>query len=168
MIQSLWMIAPNVAAHRQLAQAEELMPRPLFFDGTTNVLWIKSIAPLSSAISSAQSRLRRPVIVKYLPDAYIKGKVEATAKLIDRLKVYNNEFETFQDIVKIVEEFNQEINNENLHWLLDDTPSLRLKKELEYLNPMPAFESLSSYFPQVKEYKVSKESMITYNGKNTQ
>ena len=106
--------------------------------------------------------------MKYLPDAYIKGKVEATAKLIDRLKVYNNEFETFQDIVKIVEEFNQEINNENLHWLLDDTPSLRLKKELEYLNPMPAFESLSSYFPQVKEYKVSKESMITYNGKNTQ
>ena len=41
----------------------------------------------------------------------------------------------------------------------------RLKKEQEYLNPMPCVEALSSYFPQAREYKVSKESMITYKGK---
>ena len=41
-----------------------------------------------------------------------KGKVESLAKLVDRLKVYNNEFETYEELEKIVKIFMKEINNE--------------------------------------------------------
>ena len=41
-----------------------------------------------------------------------KGSVEALAKLCDRLLAYNHEFETIEDLEKIVNTFNENINNE--------------------------------------------------------
>ena len=61
-----------------------------------------------------------------------KGKVECVAKLMDRLKVYNKEFNTIEELDNIV------------------------------LNSLPSIECVSQYFRQNKGYKVSKESMITY------
>jgi len=49
-----------------------------------------------------------PVICRaYRPKS--KGSVETVAKLIDRLKVYNNEFETIDDLSDIIKEFNEDI-----------------------------------------------------------
>lgn len=89
-----------------------------------------------------------------------KGKVECVAKLMDRLKVYNNEFETIEQLDKIVNDLMQEINNEDIN--LIEKPVHRLKEEQKYLLPMPAIETVSQYFAKNKGYKVSKESMITY------
>jgi len=93
-----------------------------------------------------------------------KGKVEAMAKLANRLKVYNEEFDTFKEIEEIVRDFNDEVNNE---WVGDfeETPAQLLEKETEYLSQIPAFEALSHFFCKEKEYKVSKESMVKYAGK---
>ena len=41
-----------------------------------------------------------------------KGKVESLAKLVDRLVVFNREFDTMDDLKAIVKEFNKDINNE--------------------------------------------------------
>ena len=41
-----------------------------------------------------------------------KGKVETLAKFTGRLKVYNGEFEAFEDLEAITEDFMNEINNE--------------------------------------------------------
>lgn len=41
-----------------------------------------------------------------------KGKVEALAKLVDRLKTYNEEFTDFSELELIVNDFNKDINNE--------------------------------------------------------
>lgn len=93
-----------------------------------------------------------------------KGKVETLAKLVDRLTPFNEEFDTFEELNKIVKDFNYEINNE-VSQATNEVPFIRFLKEKEYLNPLPSLDILLSYFHHEKEYKVSKESMIRYKGK---
>lgn len=93
-----------------------------------------------------------------------KGKVEVLAKLVDRLNVYNEEFDTFEELNDIVEKFNFEINKE-IHQTTKETPFKRYQKEKEYLNPFMIDNSLKTYFSSEKEYTVSTESMVNYNGK---
>lgn len=92
-----------------------------------------------------------------------KGKVEALAKLVDRLKVYNNEFETYEQLQDIVNNFMKEINNE-VSQATNQKPIDRIKKEAKYLLPLPSQDILKTYISSPKEYKVSKESMVTYKG----
>lgn len=92
-----------------------------------------------------------------------KGKVESLAKLVDRLQVYNNEFETYEELEKIINMFMKEINNE-VSQGTNIKPIERLKKETKYLMPLPSQDILNAYTTSPKEYKVSKESMITYKG----
>lgn len=93
-----------------------------------------------------------------------KGKVEALAKLTSRLKPYNGEFETFEELECIVKEMNNKLNAE-ISQATSETAFARLDKEKEYLLPISTTDYLSSYFLHEKEFKVSKESMITYKGK---
>lgn len=89
-----------------------------------------------------------------------KGKVECVAKLMDRLKVYNKEFSTIEELNEIVNKLKKEINEENINFI--ERPIDRIKEEQKYLYPMPSIECISQYFRQNRGYKVSKESMITY------
>lgn len=93
-----------------------------------------------------------------------KGKVESLARLTNRLSVYNGEFENYDGLEIIVQDFMEEINNE-VSQAINETPLSRLNKELEYLKPLPPLDSLISYVSCEKEYKVSKESMVNYKGK---
>ena len=93
-----------------------------------------------------------------------KGKVESLAKLTNRLVVYNEEFEDFDQLSKIVSDFNGEINSE-VSQAIDEIPFKRLLKEKEYLKPLPMMDMLLWYVSRQKEYTVSKESMIKYKGK---
>lgn len=95
--------------------------------------------------------------------AKTKGKVESLAKFTSRLTVYNSEFESFEDLDQITNDFMDEINNE-VSQATGEIPNERFKKEQEYLCPLPSIHSLLSYFSYHKEYKVSKESMVTYKG----
>lgn len=89
-----------------------------------------------------------------------KGKVECVAKLMDRLKVYNREFSTIEDLEQIVNKLMEEINNEDINFV--EKPIDRLKEEQKYLSSLPPLDCISQYFRQNKGYKVSKESMVTY------
>lgn len=89
-----------------------------------------------------------------------KGKIECVAKLMDRLKVYNKEFETIEELDNIVKKLMEEINKEDIN--LIEKPIDRLKEEQKYLLSLPPLEIVSPYFAKNKGYKVSKESMITY------
>lgn len=95
--------------------------------------------------------------------AKTKGKVETLAKLVDRLKVYNGEFDTFEELDKIVESFNSDINNE-ISQATNEKPFERFEDEKEYLGQLPMMDLLLSYFHHEKEYKVYKDSMINYKG----
>lgn len=93
-----------------------------------------------------------------------KGKVEVVARLMDRLKVYNNEFDTIEELTDIVKELNIKLNNE-VSQATGDKPIHRLLSEKEYLLPLPSTDIIDSYTFVPIERKVTKESMITYNGK---
>ena len=93
-----------------------------------------------------------------------KGKAEALAKLVDRLKVYNEEFEDYSDLEDIVNEFRDDINSE-VSQATNEIPLELLKMEKEYLRPITNIDLLLSYISAQKEYKVNKESMVSYNGK---
>ena len=82
------------------------------------------------------------------------------AKIMDRLKVYNNEFDTIEELDIIVKNLMKQINSEDIN--LVEKPVNRLKEEQKYLLSMPPMETVSHYFAKNKGYKVSKESMITY------
>lgn len=91
-----------------------------------------------------------------------KGKVENLAKVMDRLDVYNNEFESLDDLDEIVIELNQDLNNE-ISQATNERPFERFKKEKEYLNKLPKQDILEGFITKPKTRKVSKESMILYN-----
>ena len=92
-----------------------------------------------------------------------KGKVETLARLMNRLKVYNEEIETFEDIQKITCQLMDELNNEVCQ-ATGEKPIDRFQKEKEYLTEVNL--SVLTYYFQQREYrKVSKESLITYQGK---
>ena len=92
-----------------------------------------------------------------------KGKVETVAKLMNRLLVFNNEFETLEDLTHIVNEFLSEINNE-VSQATNKIPNQLYEKEKEHLLPLPNESIMKSYLEKPIFRKVSHESMIEYKG----
>ena len=66
----------------------------------------------------------------YRPET--KGKVEVTAKLMNRLKVYDGDIRSFDDIKKIAEKLNRELNDEVCQGT-GVRPNDRIGIEREYL-----------------------------------
>lgn len=91
-----------------------------------------------------------------------KGKVENLAKVMERLRVYNHEFEDLEDLDEIIREFREELNH-TLSQATKETPFERFQKEKEYLNSLPNNELLERFYTLPVTRKVSKESMIVYN-----
>ena len=92
-----------------------------------------------------------------------KGSVEALAKLCDRLLAYNNEFESVEDLEKIVKNFNDSINNE-ISQTHNRVVNEVFECEKEYLSPLPNNKIFSSYLSNRETRKVAKDSMISYEG----
>jgi len=92
-----------------------------------------------------------------------KGTVENLAKLCDRLKAYNNEFETLEDLIKIVKKFNEECGKEKSqahNKIVNDV----FEDEKKYLLPLPNKNILEKYKQTIEYRKVSQDSMIVYKG----
>ena len=92
-----------------------------------------------------------------------KGKVETLAKIMNRLKAYDNEFESVEDLQKVVKQLNCELNYQEKSQATGEIPRTLFEKEKEYLIPVN-LEILEDYCTPTKTYKVSNESMITYHG----
>jgi len=93
-----------------------------------------------------------------------KGKVETVAKIMNRLKAYNNEFDDLNDLNYIIIKLNRSINNE-IQATIKEKPIDRFQKEKEYLNPLPRFDILEAYYlEKVLTRKVPKDCLITYEG----
>lgn len=93
-----------------------------------------------------------------------KGKVETVAKIMNRLKAYNKEFNNFDELNNIVKTLNYDINNE-IHLVTKEKPIDRFLKEKEYLNPLPRLDILEAYYSEkVIIRKVPKDCLIEYKG----
>ena len=96
-----------------------------------------------------------------------KGKVEAMAKLMERLRAYNEEFDTWDDLVNISRNFMDDINDE-VSQGSGNVPSVEISKEKEYFLPLPSASVLDKYVSRQEEqktYLVNRESMIRYKGR---
>ncbi|EHL0042379.1 IS21 family transposase [Enterococcus faecalis] len=91
-----------------------------------------------------------------------KGKVEALARTINRLMVFNYEFENEQELKQIVHEFMHDLNNERSQ-AMNDKPSKLLTEEQKVLLPFNRLE-LVRYVSRNQHVlrKVSIESMVQY------
>ena len=92
-----------------------------------------------------------------------KGKVETLAKIMNRLKAFDGEFENLKELEDVVTKLNYSLNNEEKSQAIDDIPYNLFQKEKEYLIPVN-IDILKNYYIPEKTYKVSNESMITYKG----
>lgn len=92
-----------------------------------------------------------------------KGTVENLAKLCDRLLSYNNEFETLEDLINIVNRFNEECGKEKSqahNKIVNDV----FEEEKKYLIPLPNKNILERYKQTIEYRKVTQDSMIVYRG----
>ena len=89
-----------------------------------------------------------------------KGLVEGAVKLLNRLDVYNEEFEELNELEKIIDNFNTSINME-LNAFTSSTGLEMLKKEKEHLLPLGNIDMLFSYTTNDRRI-VSNESMISF------
>ena len=81
---------------------------------------------------------------------------------MDRLKAYNEEFEDFDDLEKIVKDLNYKLNNLEISQATGQYPAVLFEeKEKEYLSKVNLTQFDYSSSRQVR--KVSNESMINVN-----
>ena len=99
--------------------------------------------------------------VAYRPET--KGKVEVTAKLVNRLKVYSGDITSFSDIQRIAVELNNDINTEPCQ-ATGKPPIKLLEVEQPYLLKTD-LNILTGYFNKPIKRRVSRESLIAYEGK---
>ena len=92
-----------------------------------------------------------------------KGKVETLAKIMNRLKAFNNEFKELKELDDIVKKLNYSLNFEEKSQATNEIPNVLFQKEKEYLKPVN-IDILKNYYIPEKVYKVSNESMIIYKG----
>jgi len=95
--------------------------------------------------------------------AKTKGKVELVAKIMNRLKAFNEEFGSVYELEEIVKLLNKDINNE-LVQEINIIPAKRHKKETEFLTKINA-DLLSTYYIKEKTYKVNSKALISFEGK---
>ena len=92
-----------------------------------------------------------------------KGKVETLAKIMNRLKAFDYEFDNSNELKKIVTKLNYELNNNEKSQGTNEIPINLFIKEKEYLK-LVNYQLLENYSLPEKTYKVSNESMINYQG----
>lgn len=92
-----------------------------------------------------------------------KGKVETLAKVMNRLKAFDYEFNDINDLKEIVIKLNYELNNNEKSQGTNEKPITLFIKEKEHLKPVN-YQLLENYSLPEKTYKVSNESMINYHG----
>lgn len=95
--------------------------------------------------------------------AYTKGKDESCNRFLSWLIPYNGEFETEEELIKIVEQINLKVNKQ-INETIGVSPIMLFQKEKEYLKPLPNNKILNSYLYDTVTIKVSNESLFYYKG----
>lgn len=93
--------------------------------------------------------------------SYTKGKVESANKFIEWLVAYNYEFETEDELIKILKNINKKVN-QSVNQTTGVPPMLLFQTEKEYLHPLPDNSIIQSYMDERLIAKVHKDGLINY------
>lgn len=139
------------------------VPERILFDNMSSVVDV-SVRPkrINNKMIQFSKDLNFKVQTCRTRHAYTKGTNESRNKIIDWIRSYNDEFDTFSDLQNIVERINIKMNTE----ICEGTnlpPCLLFYKEKEHLNPMPDSAVMDQYIAPTKVI-VSPQQLITYKG----
>ena len=96
--------------------------------------------------------------------AYTKGKDESANRFMSWLIPYNGEFETEEELIKIIDHINKKVNKQ-INSTIGVAPIMLFQKEKEHLLPLPNNKILNYYLFDTLTVKVSNESLFYYKGK---
>jgi len=144
------------------------IPKEILFDNMKTVVDQTRVSSVGLRINPKMEQFAKDysfevkACMPYRPQT--KGKVEILSKTSKRLMVYNEEFDTVEELEEIIRELNDDLNNE-ISQATGQSPNSILEKERKYLSPLPA-KSIREYYTVNKiARKVSIESMIQYRNK---
>ncbi len=147
-----------------------------YFGGTTEEILFDNMKTIVDHVKSTYTELvLNSKAVQFSKDAgfkivtcrpyrpQTKGKVETLAKIMNRLKAYDYEFDNIDELNHYVKLLNKDINFEEKSQATNQLPCVLFEDEKKYLRPIN-YEILNDYILIEKSYKVSNESMISYKG----
>ena len=144
-----------------------------YFNGTPREIWFDNMATVMvkegkhkkvhNEIKQLGSDIGFQPILCQSRRPKTKGTVENLAKLCDRLLSYNNEFETLEDLVNIVNKFNEECGKEKSQ-AHNKIVNEVFEDEKKYLIPLPNKNILERYKQTIEYRKVTQDSIIVYRG----
>jgi len=140
------------------------IPREVWFDNMTTVMVKEGKnKKIHNEIKQMANDIGFHPILCQARRPKTKGTVENLAKLCDRLKSYNNEFNNLEEIIEIVKKFNKECGEEKSqahNKIVNDV----FEDEKKYLLPLPNKNILEKYKQKIEYRKVTTDSMIVYQG----
>ena len=143
-----------------------------FFRGVPNRLLFNNMSTV--AIVGGKTKKIHPRIVQFSKDfgfearlcrarsPETKGTNEARNKILDTVRAYDHEFDTYEELSDIVVQLNSSMNISRCAGT-SISPVLLYYKEKEYLHPMPRREIVESYLEPAK-VKVANTQLIYYKG----
>lgn len=91
-----------------------------------------------------------------------KGKVEALARTVDRLKVFNHEFDSIEELKQLTSDFMEDLNVKEISQATKEPPFKRWLKEKHELSDLDSLQ-LSSFVEEPPlTRKVSKEALVQF------
>lgn len=149
-----------------------------YFNGVPNELLFDN---MRTVVDQSRTQFNKPVYNQtlyyfsqdagFIPKSCVafrpktKGKVETVARIMNRLKACNHEFDTIEELNKMVEELLHKINYDEVQATTGEIPIIRFAKEKEYLRPEPNYSILEDYYIDVPPTRiVPKDCLIMYQG----
>jgi len=139
-------------------------PREIWFDNMTTVMVREGKnKKVHNEIKQLGNDIGFKPILCQVKRPKSKGTVENLARLCDRLKSYDGEFDTLEDLINIVNKFNEECGKEKSQ-AHNKIVNEAFEEEKKYLIPLPNKNILEKYKQNIEYRKVAQDSMIVYRG----
>lgn len=92
-----------------------------------------------------------------------KGKDESCNRFVNWIKPYDYEFKTEEQLIKIIEKINDEVNKQT-NGTTNMPPIDLFNKEKEYLQPLPNKQIIDKYLDTMIPVKVPNTLLVYYKG----
>ena len=92
-----------------------------------------------------------------------KGKVESQNRFVSRLLAYNNEIESKEEILTLINKLNTDVNNEPSSSTLI-APLVLFQKEKEYLSQIPSKCMIEAYMTDSITFTVPQTLLVNFKG----
>lgn len=139
------------------------VPKRILFDNMSTIV-DTSVKPkrINNQAKAFAKDFNFEIVTCKARHAYTKGSNEARNKVLDWIRVFDNEFNEFDDLIAYVADINKKMNFE----ICQGTslpPYTLFSKEKEYSLPLARDEIVDLYL-KPHQYKVNTQQLVTFKG----